>query len=131
METGINFELEAHPTMRTSKVQVVDVGRVFVEFTDRDGATEIYDLDVGDYQGHRNFLSEDAGVDLPFFRSGKHDRLELTLYHDDTAPSATGEQECEGRRISELCFNQRWNGAADVYGEPRDTRTEYVFRFEF
>lgn len=87
METGINFELEAHPTMRTSKVQVVDVGRVFVEFTDRDGATEIYDLDVGDYQGHRNFLSEDAGVDLPFFRSGKHDRLELTLYHDDTAPA--------------------------------------------
>ena len=87
METGINFELSAHPTMRTSKVQVVDVGRVFVEFTDRDGATEIYDLDVGDYQGHRNFLSEDAGVDLPFFRLGKHDRLELTLYHDDTAPA--------------------------------------------
>lgn len=87
METGINFELAAHPTMRTSKVQVVDVGRVFVEFTDRDGGTEIYDLDVGDYQGHRNFLNEDAGVDLPFFRSGKHDRLELTLYHDDTAPA--------------------------------------------
>ena len=85
METGINFELAAHPTMRTSRVQVVDVGRAFVEFTDRDGSTEIYDLDVGDYQGHRNFLSEDAGVDLPFFRSGKHDRLELTLYYDDTA----------------------------------------------
>ena len=89
METGINFELAAHPTMRTSRVQVVDVGRVFVEFTDRDGTTAIYDLDVGDYQGHRNFLSEDAEQDLPFFRSGKRDRLELTLYYDDTeqAPS--------------------------------------------